>query len=276
MGVKDLMSILRKKVPHLLRSSAQKPVIRAWVDTPLIVVASCKKAESEGYDPFCLVEQSLKKTLNHILALECKEVKWIFDGKGREEKKRTILGRAKNHESYSKKCEIKQWERVQTLGNLELAESVYESYLPKRVTIRDVSLYARRVLALFPFSEMIVAKHDSEEHIARMMQDGDAAITNDSDALVFGCSTIVQNFGTSFEVWIERDEILEGLGMTLHELRVLSVFLGNDFNARRANKGPVAALKAIKEKKSIEEYGENDQAWIDEAKKSYRVFSGIE
>lgn len=278
MGVKDLMSILRHKVPHLLRNSAQKPVIRAWVDTPLIIVASCKKAESEGHDPFLLVEQSLKKTLNHILALECNDVKWVFDGKGRDEKKRTIFGRAKNHESYSRKCEEKKFDRIiqmVQIDNLELAESVYISYLPKRcISIKEVSLFARQILSTFPASDMIVAKHDSEEHIARMMEEGDVAITNDSDALVFGCTTIVQNFGTCNEVWIERDEILQGMGMTLHEFRLLAVFLGNDFNARRPKKGPVAALKAIEEKRGIAEFGDQDQAWIEEAEKSYRVFSG--
>jgi 5'-3' exonuclease len=276
MGVKDLMSIIRSKCPAVLKKGAPfAPINRVWVDTPLIVVASCKIAESEGHDPFLLVEQSLRKTSNQILALDCKEVRWIFDGRGRPEKKRTIIGRSQNHQAYSKKCEKKAEERLLLLDDLSLAESVYASFLPvRRVTIRDITNYAMQLLKTFPSSSVEIAKHDSEEHIARMMEGDDIALTNDSDAIVFGCSTIAQNFGAPNETWLELKDVLEGLGMTMHELRTLAVFLGNDFNARIPKRGAVAAFKAVQDGKTIEQYADSE-AWRAEADAAYRVFAGI-
>jgi len=269
------MTILRSKCPQVLKNAAPFPVKNVWVDTPLIIVASCKKAESEGHDPFLLVEQSLRKTLNQVLALEASQIKWIFDGRGRPEKKRTIIGRAKNHIDYSKRCEKKAIERLFSLDDLSFAESIYLSCLPvKKVTIREISNYAMQILREFPKSSVDVARHDSEEHIARLMQNEDVAITNDSDALIFGCSTVVQNFGSLNETWIQMTDVLEGLRMSQHELRLLAVFLGNDFNARRPKMGPVAALKAIEEKKTIEDYANGDEEWMRDALSSYRVFSG--
>jgi len=274
MGVKDLMSILRSKCPQVLRLGAPFPIKKAWIDTPLIIVASCKKAESEGHDPFLLVEQSLRKTMNQIAALGCNDVNWVFDGRGRPEKKRTIVGRSQNHAAYSKRCEKKAEERVLSLDDLSLAENIYASFLPiKKVTIRDITNYSMQILRDFPSSSVIVAKHDSEEHIARVMSCTDVAFTNDSDAIVFGCSTIVQNFGSANETWIALEDVLTSLNITMHELRLLAVFLGNDFNARRPKMGPVAAFSAIKNK-TIEQYGDGDEQWIKDAEASYKVFSG--
>lgn len=324
MGVKDLMSIIRSKCPSVLKRGAPFAQIKkVWVDTPLIVVASCKVAESEGHDPFLLVEQSLRKTSNQIMAMEVGEIKWIFDGRGRPEKKRTILGRSQNHEAYSRKCEKKAKDRVLLLDDLSLAESVYASFLPitttldlrpdtpvsvpdnatpldltpdttpesdatrcepravtireivpiRSVSIREITLYAIELLKSFPSSTVEIAKHDSEEHIARMMESEDVAITNDSDAIVFGCTTIAQNFGSASETWLELKDVLEGLDMSLHELRTLAVFLGNDFNGRIPKRGAVAAFKAIQEKKTIEQYADSEE-WREEALAAYRVFAG--
>jgi len=277
MGVKDLMAILRTKCPHVLKSSAPFPVKNVWIDTPLIIVASCKKAESEGHDPFLLVEQSLKKTLNQVMVLEPEKINWIFDGRGRHEKKRTIIGRAKNHIDYSKRCEKKALERLVSLDDLAFAESVYLSCLPiKKVSIREITSYAMQILREFPCSFVDIAKHDSEEHIARLMLIEDVAISNDSDALVFGCTLVVQNFGSLNETWIQLEDVLKELHIDQAEFRRLAVFLGNDFNSRRAKMGPVAAFKAIEEKKSIEEYADGDAEWMKEAIASYEVFKGAE
>jgi 5'-3' exonuclease len=275
MGVKDLMSILRTKCPQVLKTGAPFAMTRAWIDTPLIIVASCKKAESEGHDPFLLVEQSLRKTLNQISAMGCNDIQWIFDGRGRPEKKRTIIGRSQNHAAYSKRCEKKAEERSVLLDDLTFAEIAYASMFPsKKVSIREINNYAMQILRDFPNSFVSVAKHDSEEHIARVMNETEVAFTNDSDALVFGCSTIVQNFGSCNETWIQLEDVLQALNMTIHDLRLLAIFLGNDFNARRSKMGPVAAFKAAEEKKTIDDYGSGDDEWKKDAHASYKVFSG--
>jgi len=146
--------------------------------------------------------------------------------------------------------------------------------------LKDLARFAQIAVG----EKALQAPHDSESYIASLVKKGDVGVTCDSDALPFGCETIVQYIGTSKETWIYLNEILQGLNMTLQEFRIFCVLLGTDFNERLYFCGPSTSFPAIKHKTftSFEafctQHGkkyslDEKRDWITSAEKSLLVFS---
>lgn len=312
MGVNDLMKLLKIHCPKQLHTSCQKRIQTVWIDTPLLIVAAAKIAESENKDAYSLIELTLTRTLFKILGLfpeiehETK-INWIFDGKRRNEKVDTVYKRSLNHAQFTLKCLEKSKTRHfstnlnlniefesfvndsnELENDLDFADKIinFVSTNPSTYTnIHNLTNYAKTFIktnSKFTNSNVQVAKHDSEEHIARLMLKDDLAITSDSDALPFGCSHVVQHFGTSKETWIELHLVLENLKFSIDQFRILCVLLGNDFNSRIYKQGPISSFEEVKEFKDdpidfLKRYALKHNAsneWLDKAQKSFSIFSG--
>jgi hypothetical protein len=146
--------------------------------------------------------------------------------------------------------------------------------------LKDLSRYAKRYLGEKAFT----APHDSESYIASVVKHGDVGVTCDSDALPFGCKTVVQNIGTVKETWINLDDVLAALDMSLLEFRTFCVLLGTDFNERLFFCGPTKSFPVIANKNFqgfrhfCETHGkkyskEERESWIKSADDSLKVFS---
>lgn len=285
MGVKDLMKTLRTKCPHILHTSAPRAVEGdIWIDTPLLVMAAVKKAEADGHDALGAVEASLRRTSNMLRCLGNGTLHWVFDGKTRAEKVGTVLHRQEATTKYSESCARKAYSRElaactseTTLeDDLSLAESVVVLVTPKSfgLTLSNVFQHAKRLAS--GLGTVYHAHHDSEEFIARCMKDGDLAVSSDSDALPFGCSFVVQHFGSLSETWILLSEVLDALSMTFLQFQQFCVLLGTDFNARLFRCGPAKALTAAADPSfSLAHFAHTNHAdseWLHLAERALLVF----
>ena len=295
MGIKDLMSLLRKHAPNSLRKSCSRPIHNIWIDTPLLVMASAKRAEMDGQNALDLLQSSLKKTIAEMKSLNSKaHVYFVFDGKTRREKLQTVSTRVVAHDKYSARAlqSRPQFRMYHTRACLQETQHVLNTFLLTPVETEEVyrspvyaqctspkilTAAAKEWLSLLPNVSVIEADSDSEDHIARHMQPYDLAVSVDSDALAFGCSHVLQHYGKETETWIVLEEVLQELDMTLQEFRTLCVFLGNDFNTRIPMCGPVKCFQQVKNC-SIETFAQTHSApagWIEKALASYNIFKGI-
>lgn len=289
MGVKDLMKVLRAQCPEVLHSCAPRAVEGdVWIDTPLIVMAAVKKAEADGHDTLAAVDASLRRTSNMVRCLGPGKVHWVFDGKTRVQKVQTVVKRHEASTKFSEACARKAIDReVDTAcsamtvddDDLSLAEHIVhshaEAHSAPKSSLSTVFACAKGLAATLG-DEVHTAKHDSEEFIARSMSAGDVAVSSDSDALPFGCSFVVQHFGSSTETWIVLSEVLQSLDMTLHQFQQFCVLLGTDFNSRMFGCGPAKALKCIRSDTfSLESFAAKESAdaeWLSRAQGALRVF----
>jgi hypothetical protein len=148
--------------------------------------------------------------------------------------------------------------------------------------LKDLSRFAKAHLERNGVT-VLVASHDSESFIASQVTPDDVAVTVDSDALPFGCKLVAHNIGTPKEAWIRLSDVLTALNMDLHTFQVFCVMLGTDFNPRLPLCGPAKALHCIKTFTCFDDYctanapktmtAESRVEWIEQAKKSLRVFS---
>ena len=145
--------------------------------------------------------------------------------------------------------------------------------------LKDLARYAKKFLG----SKAVTAPHDSESYIASVVKQGDVGVTCDSDALPFGCTTVVQNIGTSKETWINLESVLCGLQLNLLEFRIFCVLLGTDFNERLFFCGPTKSFPALSNKtfqgfrhfceQNAKKYSKDEkEAWIKSAEDSLEVF----
>jgi 5'-3' exonuclease len=286
MGVQDLMKLVRSKCPSILYSSAQEAVQgNMWVDTPLIVMAAIKKAEADGHDAASAVVSSLRRTHNVLRAMGQGEIFWVFDGSTRHEKTETVAVRQEANSKFAKQCSIKAMDRqlqqmqseVESLEtDLSIADYVVDIGIPKHSQVSSLFKLAKQTC--LDLGIVCLAKHDSEEYIARNMKSKDLAVTSDSDALPFGCSWIVQHLGSSTETWIRLSDLLESLNLSMDRFRWLCVLLGNDFNARVFRCGPAKCIAAVSsESFSIDSFAAEVSApagWKEAAIKTFEVYSG--
>ena len=281
MGVCDLISLLRRTVPDVLRKRPLPCPAAAWIDAPLIVMATYKKAQSDGTSP--LIAQSMAKIASYARGLGVQEVNIVFDGPTRPAKIATVASRVITSTAFSARCPptytnllAKDLEQTQHIVNgvRGLHTCVKTPCVYDFPTYSSVLKTAKFISS--SYGTVHHARHDAEEYIALKMQGADIAITVDSDALAFGCTRIVQHLGKPEETWIELAEVLSSLNVTQDEFRRLCVFLGNDFNPRIRGVGPVACLAAIREELSIEQFAAKHSAtlaWTEQAREAHAIFS---
>lgn len=301
MGVKDLMSLLKKHAPNSLQKSCSHAINNIWIDTPLLVMASAKRAEMDGQNAFDLLHSTLKKTVGEMKSLNSNaHVYFVFDGKTRREKQETVSTRCIAHDKYSARAlksrpQFRMYSTqaclhdTQTILNMFSSHPIQsppldnqaESYtIPSPsytcTTPKELSAAARQWLTLIKNVSVVQAESDSEDHIARHMGKHDLAVTVDSDALAFGCSHVLQNYGKPTETWIWLDDVLQELQCTMQEFKTLCVLLGNDFNSRIPMCGPVTCFNSMKHT-SLEEFARIHSApagWIEKARATYAIFGG--
>jgi len=277
MGVKDLMTLIRTKFPHILQTSAQRPIHgNIWIDAPLLVMAAAKIAECEGKSPNSLVKSSLQKIERELRCLnENAQINFVFDGNTRFEKLDTVQKRMQANTKYSQSKKY-----FSTFACLEVSDAIVNGneheWKSTSPSFKEIHRHAKEWV-MKKGLPMHIAKNDAEEYIARNMNVEDLAVTNDSDALAFGCHHIVQNYGKPSETWILLEDVLNAFQVDLHQFRTMCVFLGTDFNTRIFNCG---AIKCFNSRyKSIEEYAEENQSnesteWVQKARAAYQIFVG--
>lgn len=276
MGVKDLMNLLKKQNCPMYSSASEPIQGDFWVDSPLIVMAALKKAEMENNDGLPIAKLSLKKTYNQLKAIQPNAtIHWVFDGCSREEKKDTVHVRMKNNATYSKKCFEN---KIENLFEMEEDPLLITTAIVQQENLQKSlkEIYQEIKHFIVEYGPVYNAKHDSEQFIAQHMMEGDVAVTSDSDALPFGCTWIVQHFGSEKETWIFLHEILETLQLSMEKFIDLCILLGTDFNPRLKGCGPVKCFSEIQKADfSLEKFSTDNggtDEWLQKAYGAKNVF----
>lgn len=185
---------------------------------------------------------------------------FVFDGKHHELKGKTIEARNRVRTNAKEK-----FEKAKEGGNLEEAKKFAAQ--SSRLTPEMVE-DAKTLVQLMGFP-VVQAPSEGEEQAAFMVQKGDvfAAVTQDFDALLFGCPRILRNFAVSGKrklpgrnVYVDVSPELIELPKVLSELQLdrkklvwLGILVGTDFNEKFPKVGPKTAIKLVKEHDSFEE-----------------------
>lgn len=304
MGVQDLMLLLKTKCPSVLKKERRR-INNAWVDAPLLVMATYKKAQADNRDPFDALRLSFRKIISEIKAICDGDIHMVFDGCTRSEKFSTVRKRKTANEKFSNSRRItfaqlleqdllisqEVCQSAQSLQSLQGAQSL-QSTQPKdhdtlilgekcEVFVEAFPAYALVLSAAKAIAAQCIVEHgihDAEEYIAEKMKKGDAAITTDSDCLVFGCSTMIKSFGNEDETWIDLDDVLQSLSLTMDQFHSLAIILGNDFNARIPKCGLETCFKEIKKENfSMETFAQKHaedkrQQWLEDCAKTRKIF----
>ena len=110
--------------------------------------------------------------------------------------------------------------------------------------------------SVFGEDAVIVAEDDGERHVAALCASGevDFAISSDYDTLAFGAPNLVIDFtNPSKTVVLSLEDVLKGLQLDdLKQFQDFCILCGCDFCEKVPGVGPVTALRAIRQYKTIE------------------------
>jgi flap endonuclease-1 len=182
---------------------------------------------------------------------------FVFDGNPPEAKKNTIQKRQDSKEKiYVKIEELKNLEgdaenpEDKTAINEEIERLSSQIVRIKKSHITDCKELLEK--SGIPYC---TAPEDAEKYCAFLQKNGlvDYTVTDDTDALTFGCTKILK---TSINKIVEIDTtlVIKNLGMTMDMFVDFCILSGCDYSDTIPSIGPVSALNIIKQNNTIENY----------------------
>ncbi|MDO8624783.1 MAG: flap endonuclease-1 [Candidatus Diapherotrites archaeon] len=185
---------------------------------------------------------------------------FVFDGKPLALKAKTIEARNRIRTNAAEK-----FEKAKVEGKME--DALKFASMSSKITPEIVES-AKQLVQLLGYP-VVQAPSDGEAQIAVMVQKGDlyAGVSQDYDALLFGCSRLVRNLAFSGKrkipgrnayidvepEYLELARVLGELGISREQLVWLGILVGTDFNEKFPRIGPKTALKIVKTANSFED-----------------------
>lgn len=171
---------------------------------------------------------------------------WVFDGRPPERKAGTIRRRI----AVKEKAEA-QYQEALAAGDLETArrKAAQTSHLTRPMVEELTELLGALGVPV------VAAPGEGEAQAAVMAARSTvwASASEDYDTLLFGAPRLVRGLaargrtGSGGAQFIDRDALLNQLGIDADELIALGVIVGTDFNEGATGYGPKKALKAVQE-----------------------------
>ncbi|MFZ0830717.1 MAG: flap endonuclease-1 [Thermoplasmata archaeon] len=170
---------------------------------------------------------------------------WVFDGRPPDLKAGTLRTRF-----LAKERAQEAWDEALAAGDLETARR--KAAQTSRLT-RPMIEEAVQVLHALGLPT-VQAPSEGEAQGARMAASGTvwASASEDYDSLLFGTPRLVRGLGsrqrktgTQAAQLIERERLLEELGISQEELILVGLLIGTDFNDGARGYGPKKALKLV-------------------------------
>ncbi len=185
---------------------------------------------------------------------------FVFDGRHHELKSKTVEARNKIRTGA-----LEKFEKAKEAGDLEGARKF--ASMSSRIT-PEIIESAKELVKLLGYP-IVQAPSEGEAQISHMVAKGDlyAGVSQDYDALLFGCSRLVRNLAFSGKrkipgrnayvdvepEYIELEAVLRTLGLDRQKLIWLGILVGTDFNEKFPKIGPKTALKIVKANSSFED-----------------------
>ena len=257
MGVNGFFSLVATKAQRAkepLPDSSSVAGKRLGVDAP-VLLHRARAADSFEWSYLLYVAESLL----WLRELRCSVV-FVFDGTvAREAKGAETLKRTKR--KLEQQEALAEWQvRLEDASNwsdIEQCRTKVERCTRASVRIGDAERsYTKRLITSLGFA-WHVATGEAEQFLATMQASGyiDEIITEDSDALICGASSIIRNFwdlrskredASVPPQRIHREAVLSSLGVTDRQLRLAAVLAGCDFAPKVKNVGIVKALRVAR------------------------------
>jgi len=230
MGLRDLVGYLNDRCSvkaidkqHLLKLRGKR----------IVIDISIYMYKFKTYDRLI---SNMARLINNLLKYNITPLV-VFDGKPPPEKKATLYSRYKNRLS----AELKYAEMQDALANFNWTEAEKEEMLRTlenlkkqivRITEDDVAEVKR--LLESTGVEFFIANGEADKRCAEMVCRGEAwaCLSDDMDMFIYGCPRVIRHISLKDNtvIFYDTGKILQELGLTVQQLRQMSILAGTDYN----------------------------------------------
>ena len=256
MGIRGLNNLIKKYSPEAETTADIKHYSGSifGIDCSILLYKFKYASKAENSHLVGIVNRIKYYMSNGILPV------FVFDGDPPDAKRNTIQKRHDNKE--------RLYVRIEELRTLE---NKAESEEDKKVFSDEISKLSSQIIRIkkshiTECKELLeksgipycTAPADAEKYCAFLQKNGliDYTVTDDTDALTFGCEKIIK---TSINKIVEIDtrKVLENFCMTQEMFIDFCILSGCDYSDTIASVGPVTSFNMIKQHKSIDNYIES-------------------
>lgn len=252
MGIRGLNNMIKKYAPDSIMTTNIKKYSGSVVAIDCsILLYKFKYASKDENSHLVGIANRVKFYLtNGILPV------FVFDGMPIEAKKKTIEKRNVNKEKLYVRLEELRSKITETEieeDKTEIKQEI-EKVSSQIITIKKYHIDEVKELLSLSGIPYCTAPDDAEKFCAFLEKNGlvDYTITDDTDALTFGCKKILKT-SISKIIEINTDIVLEKIGMDMNMFVDFCILSGCDYTDTINQIGPVTSFNLIKKYGNIEE-----------------------
>ena len=262
MGVNGFFALVATKADsakELLLDSSSVVGKRLGVDAP-VLLHRARAAHPFEWSYLLYITENLM----WLRALRCCVV-FVFDGAASREAKRAETSKRTQRKLEQQEALVQWQARLENASNwsdIEQCRAKVEQCTRASVSIGDAERnYMKRLISSLGFAWQ-EAPGEAEQFLATLQMSGriDEIITEDSDALICGASSIIRNFwdlrnkredASVHPQRVHREVVLRSLEVSDHQMRLAAVLAGCDFAPKVKNVGLVKALKVARKESTV-------------------------
>ena len=250
MGIRGLNTIIKKYSPDSIKDISIKDVSNSIVAIDCsILLYKFKYASKVPNSHLIGIANRVKFYLmNGILPV------FIFDGSPPEAKRNTIAKRhAAKEKLYIRIDELKK-EIPGTESRAKEIQEEIEKISSQLIIIKKCHIEECKEMLNLCGIPFCTAPEDAEKYCAFLQKNGlvDYTVTDDTDAITFGCNKILKTSINKNIVYIDSQKILKDLEMTREMFIDFCILSGCDYTDTISQIGPVTAFNLIKEHNNID------------------------
>ena len=250
MGIRGLNNMIKKYAPESIMTTNIKKYSGSVVAIDCsILLYKFKYASKDENSHLVGIANRVKFYLtNGILPV------FVFDGLPIEAKKKTIEKRNVNKEKLYVRLEELRSKITETEEDKTEIKQEIEKVSSQIITIKKHHIEEVKELLSLSGIPYCNAPDDAEKFCAFLEKNGivDYTITDDTDALTFGCRKILKT-SISKIIEINTDIVLEKFGMDMSVFIDFCILSGCDYTDTINQIGPVTSFNLIKKHGNIEE-----------------------
>jgi len=276
MGIRGLNSIIKKYSPDSIREISIKDIKNSTVaiDCSILLYKFKYASKVPNSHLIGLANRIKFYLMNNILPV------FIFDGSPPDAKRNTIAKRhAAKEKLYVRLEQLRDEEPTDEEHSIRINEEI-EKITSQLIVIKKVHIDECKELLTKCGIPFFTAPDDAEKYCAFLQQNGlvDYTITDDTDAITFGCEKILKTSINKSIVFIDTKKILSDFEMSQEMFIDFCIMSGCDYTDTIHQVGPVTSFNLIKKHTCIENVLEKLDKPVDnfnytEARKIFTQFN---
>lgn len=250
MGIRGLNSIIKKYSPESIKDISIKEVSNSIVaiDCSILLYKFKYASKVPNSHLIGLANRIKFYLMNNILPV------FIFDGSPPEAKKTTIEKRhAQKEKLYVRLEQLREETPVDEEHSIKIKEEI-DKITSQLIVVKKVHVDECKELLTKCGIPFFTAPDDAEKYCAFLQKNGlvDYTVTDDTDAITFGCEKILKTSINKSIILIDTKKILLDFEMT-HKMFVdFCILSGCDYTETINQIGPVTSFNLIKKHTCIE------------------------